>query len=367
MTTFSVIIPAYNSADFLPTCLDSVVAQTHEDWECIVVDDGSVDGSSDVIGDYALRDRRFRAVRQNNAGAAAARNAGIARSAGEWRAFLDADDYYYPQTLAAYAQAARESAGVRPRPQILCGVVEDDADPQYRHDCNGSIGIADAFFRTLGFSDEGAQIQLQGAAFSQVLVQRLGGFSTAYRTGEDREFLVRATAASTVATVRTPVAVYTTSHGQGKSEKYLASGEKIVLSRRMLLNLSDDAGVRARLRANGERARFNRLLDAQLSMLSCAQALRTGETASAAVHLREAARGCERPEELRRLSMRLCYFLYFGRRRPAAAAQRCRVWLRALTQQLRDAGPQTLLAELEFCERVNEQRAERQAASEGHS
>ncbi|HPT97702.1 MAG TPA: glycosyltransferase family A protein, partial [Armatimonadota bacterium] len=59
MPYFSIIIPAYNRARFLPECLDSVLAQTFTDWECIVVDDGSTDGTRELVAEYVRRDSRF--------------------------------------------------------------------------------------------------------------------------------------------------------------------------------------------------------------------------------------------------------------------------------------------------------------------
>ena len=70
----SVVIPVYNVVRFLPACLDSLLAQTFRDWTCLLVDDGSDDGSSDICRDYAGRDNRFVVRRVGNRGAYAARN-----------------------------------------------------------------------------------------------------------------------------------------------------------------------------------------------------------------------------------------------------------------------------------------------------
>lgn len=89
----SVIIPVYNAAPYLRECLDSVLAQTHKDWEAICVDDGSSDGSAVILDEYAARDVRFRVIHQTNAGVSAARNRGLAAAKGDWVGFLDADDW----------------------------------------------------------------------------------------------------------------------------------------------------------------------------------------------------------------------------------------------------------------------------------
>jgi len=99
MPKFSVIIPVYNAERYLREALDSVLAQTYADWECVCVDDGSTDGSGAILDEYAVRDARFRVIHQSNAGVATARNVGLAAAGGEWIGWLDADDVYAPCRL----------------------------------------------------------------------------------------------------------------------------------------------------------------------------------------------------------------------------------------------------------------------------
>lgn len=94
---FSVVIPLYNKRDTIARALDSVRAQTLQDFEVIVVDDGSTDGGADVVRSYA--DPRIRLVQQPNAGVSAARNAGIAAARSDTVALLDADDEWKPEFL----------------------------------------------------------------------------------------------------------------------------------------------------------------------------------------------------------------------------------------------------------------------------
>jgi glycosyltransferase involved in cell wall biosynthesis len=97
----SVIIPCYNYAHFLPDAVASVAAQSCPNWELIVVDDGSADASSSVACAQLARfpGRRIRALRQHNAGPAAARNTGAAQAHGRYLVFLDADDMLVPTYL----------------------------------------------------------------------------------------------------------------------------------------------------------------------------------------------------------------------------------------------------------------------------
>ncbi|MBE0426198.1 MAG: glycosyltransferase family 2 protein [Nitrospirae bacterium] len=92
----SVIMPLYNKQPYVKRAVDSVISQTFPDWELIVVDDGSTDGSSNEI---PHDEPRIRFHRQENAGPGAARNSGISMARGEYVTFLDADDYYYPHKL----------------------------------------------------------------------------------------------------------------------------------------------------------------------------------------------------------------------------------------------------------------------------
>src|SRR5258706_3449142 len=88
----TVIIPAYNYGRFISDTLMSVQGQTYQDWECIVIDDGSTDNTAEVVARFCAQDPRIRYVRQDNAGLAAARNRGIAEGRGDYFQFLDADD-----------------------------------------------------------------------------------------------------------------------------------------------------------------------------------------------------------------------------------------------------------------------------------
>lgn len=96
---FSIIIPVYNVAPYLRECLDSVLAQTFSEWEAINVDDGSTDGSSQILDEYAKRDKRFKVLHQGNGGVSRARNVGISIASGKWIGFVDPDDVLDPQWL----------------------------------------------------------------------------------------------------------------------------------------------------------------------------------------------------------------------------------------------------------------------------
>lgn len=95
----SVIVPIYNAELYLKEALDSVMAQTFQNWEAILVDDGSTDKSPEICAEYAEKDSRFKYIRKNNEGTLWARKTGLENSKGEFTANLDSDDAYCPQFL----------------------------------------------------------------------------------------------------------------------------------------------------------------------------------------------------------------------------------------------------------------------------
>ena len=170
--TVSVVIPTYNLAPLLPGAVESARAQDWPGLEVIVVDDGSTDGTPAVLERLAAEG--VRCFRQENAGAASARNRGIREARGEWVAFLDADDFWLPGKLAAQfeALAARPAAAFsytdvmvrtadgaesvlpcpgRGRPlltQLLAGNVFATPSALVRRDCFDEVGLFDPALRT---------------------------------------------------------------------------------------------------------------------------------------------------------------------------------------------------------------------------
>jgi glycosyltransferase involved in cell wall biosynthesis len=99
---FSVVIPLYNKSPHIKKAIDSVLAQSYDNFELIVVDDGSTDGGADIVSQIA--DPRIHLVHQKNAGVSAARNKGIELAQSDYIAFLDADDYWMPDHLETIKQ-----------------------------------------------------------------------------------------------------------------------------------------------------------------------------------------------------------------------------------------------------------------------
>ena len=106
--TVSIVMPVYNVEKYLRECLDSVRAQTFTNWECICVDDGSMDPSPAILDEYAAKDPRFRIIRREHSNAGACRNVGMDQAKGEFLCFLDSDDVFSPWMFETLVSKARQ-------------------------------------------------------------------------------------------------------------------------------------------------------------------------------------------------------------------------------------------------------------------
>ncbi|GEM_PF-361190 len=121
MPRVSVIIPCYNVEQYLPECLDSILNQTLKDLEIILINDGSTDGSGQIIDSYAQADPRFIIVHQKNMGVSAARNKGLTLASAPYILFIDSDDWIEAEMIKAlYQKAERTSADI-----VVCNYHEE--------------------------------------------------------------------------------------------------------------------------------------------------------------------------------------------------------------------------------------------------
>lgn len=104
----SIIVPLYNKAMWVSRCFDSICSQLHSNFECIIIDDGSSDGSDEIVEKY-LKDKRFVYIRTENHGVSAARNTGIVHAKGEYLTFVDADDVISERYLTALLDGLEKS------------------------------------------------------------------------------------------------------------------------------------------------------------------------------------------------------------------------------------------------------------------
>lgn len=113
MSKISIIIPVYNTEEYLPRCIESVLRQTYGDWELLLVDDGSKDNSGNICDCYARQDSRIRVIHNQNQGPAASRECGVKNTEGEFVMFVDSDDWLDENMLQImYRQMGESGAGI---------------------------------------------------------------------------------------------------------------------------------------------------------------------------------------------------------------------------------------------------------------
>ncbi len=132
MDKLSIIIPVYNTAEYLPRCIDSILDQTYPSFELILVNDGSSDNSGNICMAYARKDQRVRVIQKENGGVAAARNTGLDAATGSFVTFVDSDDWIEPDMYEQMMQTAdRYCCDV-----VMCDCIKDFGYKQeiYTHD-----------------------------------------------------------------------------------------------------------------------------------------------------------------------------------------------------------------------------------------
>ncbi|MCX8044072.1 MAG: glycosyltransferase [Desulfobacterota bacterium] len=196
--TVSVLIPTYNRAHLINKAIDSVLAQTYQDIEIVVIDDGSTDNTKEVIGKYG-RDIIY--VYQENRGIAGARNTGFLHCSGKYIAFLDSDDYWLPQKLE------RQIALFEQHPEygmVACQCASIDAQGHFRKKNRpGRSGwILEALFHK-NF------IRTSAAVVTKPCIQTIGFFDETLRECEEYDLWLRIAAQFPIGFINEPLAVYT--------------------------------------------------------------------------------------------------------------------------------------------------------------
>jgi glycosyltransferase involved in cell wall biosynthesis len=265
---FSVIIPAFNAVTTLSRAVESVRAQSWPVHEIIVVDDGSTDGTADVL-------RRFgdavRLIRQPNRGVSVARNTGAAAATGDWLAFLDADDWYVPDRLRLHAEWIAEDATL----DFLTG------DYEYQDAAGSPLGTS------MAQHESGRMMLAKAAGTARVVMEtpaeisafvadhfgdthtlsvprarfiELGGYPTGYKVCEDVHFLSRLVARSRrIGVTCHSLGVYVIHGGSATRRDPVAAQRENVRTLRDLTLLATQfpAPVRQGVAARMQSARYN--------------------------------------------------------------------------------------------------------------
>jgi glycosyltransferase involved in cell wall biosynthesis len=185
MPQVSVVMPVYNGERFLQESLESVWAQTFDDYELICVDDGSTDGSSALLARYG---QRIRVVRQANAGQSAARNAGVSLARGRYVAFLDQDDLWYPSKLMTQVAALdRNPTSVL----VHCNFDRIDERGHMVQQGAGLTERASALASSMGQLIGEALIFPSAMMIRKDIYERVGGFYQELQGFEDFDLIAR--------------------------------------------------------------------------------------------------------------------------------------------------------------------------------
>ena len=220
---FSVVIPTHNRLDFLKHAINSVWAQTHTDYEIIVVDDGSTDGTMDYLLSLGSR---VKALQQANRGPGAARNLGAAQAVGRYLAFLDSDDSWYPWALATFHEVIRQyhdpvliSAATLEFQGKLPDMDQGDLEAEYLYD----------YFATANDPD---YIGSGALVVKRAIFHRANGFDETMPVGEDLDFYFRVGTCRDFVRVRSPVTLAYRRHTGNISTKlpplYSAAAELLM-------------------------------------------------------------------------------------------------------------------------------------------
>ena len=223
---FSIIIPCYNQAHFLPDCLESLVKQTYSNWEAIIVNDGSADKTSEVAISYCIKDTRIRLIEKENGGLSSARNKGIENANGDRFIFLDSDDFLYEKCLeniALIIQTVDDNCLIRcgysyiteDKQKILSDVNIYPKKSLYPEILEGNLGPCHSI------------------CISKKLVESVGFFDESLKSVEDWDFWMRAVKAGcTIEIISDPLVYYRYSKNSMSRDPFvLYNALKIVISR----------------------------------------------------------------------------------------------------------------------------------------
>ncbi len=175
-SSVSVVIPVYNGVKYLSEAIESVLAQTTQPMEVIVVDDGSSDGTAEISRQYSLH---IRYIYQSNAGAGAARNRGVELARGKFIAFLDADDLWVAEKLSLQLAAFEKN----PALDMAFGTVRQFHSPELDRKTRGQIDLA---IETMPGYVPGTMLVLKES------FERVGGFNPAWKLAEFIDWHARA-------------------------------------------------------------------------------------------------------------------------------------------------------------------------------
>lgn len=284
MTLVSVIIPAYNYADFIAEAIDSALQQSHNNIEVIIIDDGSTDNTASIVSSLAKNDARIFYIYQYNQGLSAARNTGIKNATGEFLVFLDADDVMHAEKIAAHLEHFSQQPTV---------------DISYGSSRYFLSGQPEKTYASIELNEQDWMPKVSGSAekvmpvlivnnimpVCSVMLRRrvldvVGNFDTALKSLEDWDYWLRAAAAGCHFAYNddTRLAAYIRVHGSSMSQNRLRMLQVQYLLRRTQIpraiqSITDDT-QKARLLRDNDKRRLRCLAAIVSEMGVCSAACR---------------------------------------------------------------------------------------------
>ncbi|WP_243688134.1 glycosyltransferase [Geotalea toluenoxydans] len=185
---FSILVPSYNQANFLPATLDSILAQDYPNWEALVVNDGSTDGTAAVMERYSSLDPRIRTFHQENGGVASALNVGLQHARGQWICWLSSDDLFEPGKLSLHLETIRNHPDVRFM-HTNYSLLYDQTGEKVPVERNGE-GLNDPARQLAAFL-EANQVNGISIAIHRQVFDLVGHFDERLRNGQDFDMWLR--------------------------------------------------------------------------------------------------------------------------------------------------------------------------------
>ncbi|GEM_PF-2916723 len=185
---FSILVPTYNQAQFLPAALDSLLAQTVQEWEALVVDDGSTDNTREVLERYEARDKRIRVFHKPNGGTASALNTGLQHAVAEWVCWLSSDDLFKPDKLMIHLAAIAENPDCKFFHTDYELLFDDTGERLPQRRLSEDIPIKS--LQLISFFEEN-QVNGISIALHRDLLRQAGAFNTDKRNGQDFDMWLR--------------------------------------------------------------------------------------------------------------------------------------------------------------------------------
>lgn len=213
MPLFSVIIPTYNRLELQRLALASVWAQTFTDYEVIMVDDGSTDGTWEELRAFGSR---IRALRQQNAGPGMARNLGAQYATGDYLAFLDSDDLWFPWTLEVYRRAIEEAGN----PAFMAGKPFLFQNESSLSSVGKDVLELQRFADYLASGEEWRWWGVSSFVVRHNAFLAVGGFTREWVNGEDADLALRLGTAAGFVQITAPVTFAYRQHGMGAMKNF---------------------------------------------------------------------------------------------------------------------------------------------------